>query len=408
MSDDTKTIDWTEAGLRALTPTGRREAYHDPKTPGLVLLMTPAGVRTFFLTYRAGGGRSGARKWFKLGRLGSDLGLAAARKRAVVLRGEIGAGKDPQGDRKASRAAEKAAAEAPPAADTVADLAARFDDEYLKTGKVRVSSVKFYRQNIRADVLPALGTMKIADVRPVDVVNLLNSLSAGQAGKVRSTVSRLFSRAELWGLRPGLPNPVKGTDKPESNPRTVRLSEAQFATLGKAVREEVDVWEIRALVVLLLLTGARVSEIAGNNAVEIPPRSWDTVDLDAGVIRIPAGEHKTGKKIGAKTIYLPPQAVEFLRKLPRDGPLVLQGWANAQHGWGRLRETLKLDGINLHDFRHTFASIGDDLGYSEATVGALLGHAAGTMTGRYQHKLSRDLQEAAASIGAEVWRLLGL
>lgn len=400
MAEEQKGPDWTEAGLRKIKATGRREVFPDPDHPGLVLLMTPAGVKTFFIVYRAGGGRAGVRRWFKVGRLGVDLGLADARKRAVSLRGRIADGFDPQAERKASRAPKIVA-------DTVADLAARFDRDYLEAGKVRASTARFYRQHLRANVLPALGTMKVLDVRPSHVAALLDSLSTGTAGKVRSTVSRLFSRAELWGLRDSLPNPVKGTDKPEAVARTVRLSADQFATLGKAIQDGVDVWQLRALVVLLAASGMRVGELAGNAAAKIPPRPWDDVDLDRGVIVIPAALHKTGRRAGDKTIYLCPQAVEYLRGLPRENELVLAGWANPQHGWERLRATLGLEGVNLHDLRHTFASLGDDLGYSQATVGALLGHSAATMTAKYQHKLSKDLAEAAAAIGGEVWTLLG-
>ena len=393
--------EWTEAGLRALEATGRRESYRSPKFPGLVLLMTAAGAKTFYLPYRVGGGRGGVQRWFKIGRLGVDLGLAEAGKKAISLRGKIGDGADPQAERKTARVPEA------PTKDKVSDLCDRFERDFLKAGKVRESTALVYRQHIRANIRPALGTMKIRDVRPSHVAAMLDEISQGQAGKVRATLSRLFSRAELWGLRDPATNPVKGTDKPEAGSRSVRLSEEQFAILGEAIRAGGESWNLRALVVILALSGMRVGELAGNAAKKIPPRPWTDVDLDRGVIVLPPGMHKTGGKIGAKVVYLCPQAVEFLRGLPREGGLVLGGWKNPQHGWERLRAALGLAGVNLHDLRHTFASIGDDLGFSEATVGALLGHSAATMTARYQHKLAKDLIAAAAGIGWEVWRLLG-
>jgi integrase len=38
-------------------------------------------------------------------------------------------------------------------------------------------------------------------------------------------------------------------------------------------------------------------------------------------------------------------------------------------------------GVTLHTLRHSFASVAADLGYVEATIGASLGHTAGTVTG---------------------------
>lgn len=66
--------------------------------------MTPAGVKTFYLVYRAGGGRKGRRTWFKIGVWGKDYSLASARKQHTIKAGEVAAGRDPQAERKASRA----------------------------------------------------------------------------------------------------------------------------------------------------------------------------------------------------------------------------------------------------------------------------------------------------------------
>jgi integrase len=41
--------------------------------------------------------------------------------------------------------------------------------------------------------------------------------------------------------------------------------------------------------------------------------------------------------------------------------------------------------ITPHTLRHSFASLGGDLGYSEPTIGALIGHKGHTMTSRYVH-----------------------
>lgn len=377
--------EWTEAGLRKIKPTGKREVYPDPTSPGLVLLMTPAGVKTFYLVYRAGGGRAGKRRWFKLGRFGVDGGLGWARGRATTERGKIQEGADPQAARKTKRADKS---------PTVADLA----DRWESTWKVQESTAKGYKQILTAHIRPVLGKLKVREVRPTHITALLDAIpTEGQRDHVRAAASRLFSRAVLWEMREG--NPAQGQDRATPKHREVRLTNEQIRDLGLK-----GSWQFIAMVRLLLLTGMRVSELVGNRALTIPARTWADVDTVDRVIRLK--RHKT-MKMGIRTVYLCPQAVTLLDALPRENDLVLAGWRNPQHSWERFRAGT-LDGVNLHDLRHTFASIGEDLGYSEATIAALLGHSAGTQTGRYTHKLSKDLTAAADAIGGHIAGLLGL
>ena len=82
--------------------------------------------------------------------------------------------------------------------------------------------------------------------------------------------------------------------------------------------------------------------------------------------------------------------LELLRKLKRAGPTayVLAGRGGKGHygglpgAWQRLVKGSGLDGITMHTLRHSFASVAADLGFSEPTIAAMLGHASGIMTGR--------------------------
>ena len=58
--------------------------------------------------------------------------------------------------------------------------------------------------------------------------------------------------------------------------------------------------------------------------------------------------------------------------------------------------------MTLDTLRHSFASVAGDLGYAEATIGALLGHVAGTVTGRYTHVLDAVLIAAADHVATTV------
>ena len=62
-----------------------------------------------------------------------------------------------------------------------------------------------------------------------------------------------------------------------------------------------------------------------------------------------------------------------------------------------------LSDITPHVLRHSFASIANDLGFTEVTIaGALVGHAKGSVTSKYIHTLDTALIMAADTISGYV------
>ena len=99
-----------------------------------------------------------------------------------------------------------------------------------------------------------------------------------------------------------------------------------------------------------------------------------------------------------------PAAVRVLSALPResDNPWVIAGkkagshLTDLQHPWRRIRARAGLDGVRIHDLRHSFASRAVALGESLPMIGKLLGHTQVQTTTRYAH-LARDTVKASAS-----------
>ena len=56
--------------------------------------------------------------------------------------------------------------------------------------------------------------------------------------------------------------------------------------------------------------------------------------------------------------------------------------------------------------RHSFASVAADLGFSELTIAALIGHRGGSVTSRYTHHADSVLQKAANDIAARIANLM--
>lgn len=65
-----------------------------------------------------------------------------------------------------------------------------------------------------------------------------------------------------------------------------------------------------------------------------------------------------------------------------------------------------MEGITAHVLRHSFASIANDLGLSEITIAALLGHAKGSVTSKYVHTLDNTLVMAADTVSGYIQGLL--
>ena len=62
--------------------------------------------------------------------------------------------------------------------------------------------------------------------------------------------------------------------------------------------------------------------------------------------------------------------------------------------------------ITPHALRHSFASIANDLGFTEVTIAALVGHAKGSATSKYIHTLDTPLVMAADTISGYIQGLL--
>lgn len=61
--------------------------------------------------------------------------------------------------------------------------------------------------------------------------------------------------------------------------------------------------------------------------------------------------------------------------------------------------------VTAHTLRHTFGSMANELGYSELTIVAMLGHAASSVTSRYIHR-DEAVQSAVERVATEIARRL--
>jgi integrase len=185
-----------------------------------------------------------------------------------------------------------------------------------------------------------------------------------------------FPLCSICNIVPVGHNPTKGIKAFRETRRERFLNGEELRRLGDAIREAetvgtpyvvddtnpkskhapkpenrrtlIDEYTASALRILIF-TGARLREILHLR--------WDYVDLERGLLFLP--DSKTGRK----TIVLNNAATDILRHLTRHGQYVIastdenQPRADLNKPWKTISRRAKLEGVRLHDLRHTHASI---------------------------------------------------
>jgi integrase len=326
------------------------------------------------------------------------------------------------GDPAAERRAQRDAA-------TVGSLADRYMAQEIEPAR-KPATVALYRKYLNNHIRPAIGSKRARDVAYTDIAKLHRAIGAKApvtANRVASLVGSLFRWAAKAGELPrGHENPARDVTRYKEQPRERYLNTGEWARLGDALREAETVglpWEIDsrkptakhaprpenrraifspapiAAIRLLLLTGCRVGEIL--------KLRWPEIDFDRGLMLLP--DSKTGRK----PVILNSPALQVLSTLPRIGTFVIAGddpgkpRADLNRPWRAIAKRAQLDGVRLHDLRHSFASVGAGLGLGLPIVGKLLGHTAPTTTARYAHLDANPLRRASDRIGETIANALG-
>jgi integrase len=353
----------------------------DDAVKGFGIRITAGGAKTFVLAYR----RDGQQRRFNIGAFGA-WNTTQAREEAKRLKRAVDGGGDPASERVDNRTA-----------PTVADLAERFIADYLP--RKRATTQRVYRQQIAADILPALGKMKVTAVTHADVDAFHRRLGARAptaANRVLAVLSRMFSLAAKWQMRAD--NPCRGIERNAETKRIRYLSGAELARLSAALAELPDQSAADA-VRLLLLTGARRGELLAAR--------WDDIDPDLGTWSKPGATTKT------KTLHSVPLSQPACRLLAEMRERSTGEWlfpallGNGHRGhinaaWEALRKAAGIPGVRLHDLRHTYATILASSGLSLPVIGKLLGHTTPIMTQRYAHLTDDPLRQATERVGAVI------
>jgi integrase len=92
---------------------------------------------------------------------------------------------------------------------------------------------------------------------------------------------------------------------------------------------------------------------------------------------------------------------------PTRGEGVMSGFPKLWARIAKLPESPLPDDITPHVLRHSFASLAGDLGYSEPTIAALVGHKGHSITSRYIHAADAVLLAAGDTVANRTAELMG-
>jgi integrase len=134
---------------------------------------------------------------------------------------------------------------------------------------------------------------------------------------------------------------------------------------------------------------------------------WGEIDLARRTATLI--DTKTGRSIRP----LSHAACAVLHNLPRDDRVFAPtrrsaGGLRFKKFWPRIAKLAGLPAeVTPRVLRHSFASLAADLGYSEPTIGALIGRKGQTVTSRYLHSADAALPAAADAVAARILDLMG-
>ena len=352
--------------------------FWDRELSGFGVRIYPTGSKIYIAQVR---GPEGSKR-ITIGRHGV-IRTAEARKRAALFIARVKSGEGPV--KKPPK----------PARETsVGELAKRYMEEYAKV-RYKPRTLASTRTVVHRHIVPSLGKLTLAAVQRAHITELHERLCStpAVANRVVRILSLMYRLAEEWGLAHDGYNPCRAIRKYPDRRRERFLTEAEFERLGKTLHEAKTRGGASAPAVaalkLLMLTGCRKNEILSLR--------WENVALFEAELRLPDA------KTGARVVSLSEPAVRLLDALPRlhGNPWVIPGRKPGTHmhgiegAWKIIRKRAGLEGVRIHDLRHSFASRALALGEGLPMIGKLLGHAHLETTARYAH-LTRDSVRASA------------
>ncbi|OOG42696.1 site-specific integrase [Rhodanobacter sp. C05] len=363
----------------------------DTEVTGFGVRVKPSGTRSFMFRYRTPGG--GNDRKVTIGRYPS-LSVEEAREHARELYAQKSKGVDPAVERRRARAAK-----------TVRELADYYLGQHATTKGNRTTTLNEYRRALGKHLLPKFGNWKLNQFTKGDMTALMHTLvgTPTAANRLRAVISGMYGVAVNLGWIEK--NPCQGVIAYRERARERFLTTAEQSALVTYLNRHRN-QNAADVVRLLLLTGARRGEVlaATWNMFDLTRKLWikpshhtkqnreHVVGLSKAAVEILESRQE---KVGAASIFV------FPRRSDPAKPIV-----GIKKFWAALQKDLGLEGVRLHDLRHTSASVLLSAGHSLAEVGGVLGHTQSRTTERYAHLFDENIHRSAATLDEAFFKMV--
>lgn len=347
---------------------------------GLTFTLSRAGTSAWVLRYM----RDGRARELTLGNY-PDLSLTAARKLAAEHRVSVDKGGDPAALKRTERLKSRAAW-------TVRGLARDYIDKVLGAARLAESTTKYRKWDIENVILPRLGVLRVDEVSPIDVVDMLENSGRGWTMQKRILTStvQLFDHAigrQVIKVNPSVGIKLKALLGPRPAVRKrVMLSDEELRTLLADID---DIGRENALAFRILLATC----VRG---VELVKARWEHVDFERGTWYVPDESVKT--RVGF-LVPLTPTVMSWFRELQSladNSTWVLPARRSGREGehvgrttlWAALERAFSRGRIEIrrftpHDTRSTAKGHMRNLGVSRDVSEIALNHTLKGMEGIY-------------------------
>jgi integrase len=269
------------------------------------------------------------------------------------------------------------------------------------------SAIRSYEASLRIHVFPTLGTRKFSQVQRVDVQELVDKLHTpdddgdrlspstilGAILPLRAVYRRAVARGKVSI------NSTTGLEAPSVRGKRDRIASPEQAVLLLEALSEDD----RPLWATAMYAGLRCGELQALH--------WEDVSFLDGVIHVRRGwdqvegEIAPKSRTGVRTVPIPMvlrQRLEVLYRRSGGGEPVF-GAGGRPFDPRRVGERAKaawtardLQGLTLHECRHTFASLMIAAGVNAKSLSTYMGHATiATTFDLYGHLMPGNESEAA-------------
>lgn len=378
----------TDRSVANAKPAEKRTEIPDSVTVGLYLVVQATGAKSWAVRYRH------QRQPKKL-TLGSypAVSLATARELAREALEPVAKGTDPAAV-KAGRGRAK----------TVAQLVDQFVEGYAKP---RQKDWQETERVLLKDVVSVWGKREVASVTRADVNGLINDIIARPAPHMSNRVLRYLRVMWNWAVEEGLAetSPCDRVRRKVADVKRDRtLSDDEIRALWAAWSEQA--WPYGHIQRLLLITGQRVSEVAG--------AAWAEFDMERRLWQIPGNRRKTGE---AHMVPLSSLAMDILGNLPRfaespflfPGPVSRKPVAGHSDGKDEAIRLLAEAGHQLpdwrwHDLRRTCRTNLSRLGIAPHISELVIGHAVTGLLKVYDRWQYLEEKRAALESWADLIR----